>query len=225
MTCIQSNQTAEPNVKPPRVLLADDHRILREALARLLETACTVVGTAADGRELLEAAAALRPDVVVLDISMPRLNGIDAARQLLRDQPDVKVIFLTVNEDPDLAAEAFRVGAVGYLLKNSAGSELLQAISEASQGRTYVTPLVARGMIDSMLHNPDVDTQKETVSPRQREVLQLLAEGRTMKEVAQILNITPRTVAFHKYAMMKQLGVESNAELLQFAIRQHLIPE
>lgn len=212
-------------MKPPRVLLADDHRILREALARLLETACTVVGTAADGRELLEAAAALRPDVVVLDISMPRLNGIDAARQLLRDQPDVKVIFLTVNEDPDLAAEAFRVGAVGYLLKNSAGSELLQAISEASQGRTYVTPLVARGMIDSMLHNPDVDTQKETVSPRQREVLQLLAEGRTMKEVAQILNITPRTVAFHKYAMMKQLGVESNAELLQFAIRQHLIPE
>lgn len=212
-------------MKPPRVLLADDHRILREALARLLESACTVVGTVADGRELLEAAAALRPDVVVLDISMPRLNGIDAARQLLRDQPDVKVIFLTVNEDPDLAAEAFRVGAVGYLLKNSAGSELLQAISEASQGRTYVTPLVARGMIDSMLHIPDADTQKETVSPRQREVLQLLAEGRTMKEVAQILSITPRTVAFHKYAMMKQLGVETNAELLQFAIRQHLIPE
>lgn len=213
----------EPVVTAPRVLLADDHRMLREAFARLLEPACTVVGAVEDGLAMLHAARELAPDVVVLDISMPRLNGLDAARQLLRDQPHVKVIILTVNEDPALAAEAFRAGACGYLLKNSAGSELLQAIDEAMRGRVYITPLVARGLMDSIQHPVSPHERKDAVSPRQREVLQLLAEGRTMKEVAKLLNITPRTVAFHKYAMMKQLGVTSNAELLQFAIRQQLL--
>jgi DNA-binding NarL/FixJ family response regulator len=207
----------------PRVLLADDHRMLREAFARLLEPRCEVVGQAADGRALLEAAEQLRPDVVVLDISMPRLNGLDAARLLKRSQPAVKVIFLTVNEDPDLAAEAFQAGASGYLLKNSAASELLQAVDEALQGHTYVTPLAARGLVDAAVHR-DAKDAKDKCSPRQREVLQLLAEGHTMKEIARILKIKPRTVAFHKYSLMKELGIESSAELVQFAVKQHVVP-
>ena len=131
-------------MRQPRVLLADDHRLLREAFAQLLQTECEVVGAVADGRALLDAAPDLRPDIVVLDIAMPLLNGLDAARQLKRLMPAVKVIFLTVSEDPDLAAEAFRAGASGYLLKNSAASELLQAIQEVYQGRSYVTPLATR---------------------------------------------------------------------------------
>src|SRR6185369_4634264 len=138
-------------MKRPRVLLADDHRLLREAFTRLLEPGCEVVAAVADGRALLAAAPELRPDVVVLDIAMPLLNGIDAARQLKRLMPEVKVIFLTVSEDPDLAAEAFRAGASGYLLKNSAASELLEAIQEVFRGRSYVTPLAAHGLVDRML--------------------------------------------------------------------------
>src|SRR5262245_4720508 len=193
-------------MKRPRVLLADDHRLLREAFAQLLEPGCDVVGAVADGRALLAAAPQLRPDVVVLDIAMPVLNGLDAGRQLLRVMPEVKVIFLTVSEDPDLTAEAFRAGASGYLLKNSAASELIQAIQEVRQGRSYVTPLATRGLVDNCLNEPEPAKKSGELSQRQREVLQLLAEGRTMKEVARILNITPRTVAFHKYSMMQELG-------------------
>jgi DNA-binding NarL/FixJ family response regulator len=209
-------------MKRPRVLLADDHRMLREAFAGLLEPHCEVVGQAGDGRALLEAAQRLRPDVVVLDIGMPLLNGLDAARMLRRSLPDVKVIFLTVSEDPDVAAEAFRAGASGYLLKNSAASELLLAVDEALQGRTYVTPLAARGLVEAALH-PDSKSSKETTSPRQREVLQLLAEGYTMKEIASILKITARTVAFHKYSLMRGLGIKSSAELVQFAVKQRVV--
>src|SRR5919206_3449620 len=139
-------------MKRPRVLLADDHRLLREAFAQLLEPHCDVVGAVADGRALLAAAPVLRPDIVVLDIAMPLLNGLDAARQLLRVMPEVKVIFLTVNEDPDLAAEAFRAGASGYLLKNSAASELFLAIQDVYQGRSYVTPLATRGLVETIIH-------------------------------------------------------------------------
>jgi DNA-binding NarL/FixJ family response regulator len=210
-------------MKRPRVLLADDHRLIRETLARLLESACTVVGMVGDGRALVAAAAELRPDVVVVDIAMPLLGGLDAARQLNRAMPEVKIIFLTMNEDPDLAAEAFRAGASGFVLKNSAASELLQAIDEALRGRSYVTPLAARGMVDALLHTPEAMKKRDLASPRQREVLQLLAEGRTMKQIARILDITPRTVAFHKYSMMKQLGIKSSAELIQFAIKQHVV--
>jgi DNA-binding NarL/FixJ family response regulator len=207
----------------PRVLLADDHRLLREAFAQLLQPRCEVVGAVADGRALLEVAPALRPDIVVLDIAMPLLNGLDAARQLRRLMPGVKVIFLTVSEDPDLAAEAFRCGASGYLLKNSAASELLQAIQEVFLGRSYVTPLATQGLVGSFLLGPGSDRKAGELSQRQREVLQLLAEGRTMKEIARILNIKARTVAFHKYGMMHQLGIETSAELIQFAVKQHLV--
>jgi DNA-binding NarL/FixJ family response regulator len=210
-------------MKRPRVLLADDHQLLREAFARLLEADCDVVGTVGDGRALLAAVPELRPDIVVLDIAMPLLNGLDAARQLKREMPEIKVIFLTVSEDPDLAAEAFRAGASGYLLKNSAASELFQAIQEVSQGRSYVTPLATRGMVTTFLRPPGPAKKTGGLSPRQREVLQLLAEGHTMKEIARILKITARTVAFHKYSMMEELGIKSSAELVHFAIRQRVV--
>jgi DNA-binding NarL/FixJ family response regulator len=210
-------------MKRPRVLLADDHRLLREAFARLLEPNCDVVGAVADGRALLAAAAELRPDVVVLDIAMPLLNGIDTARQLKRLMPAVKVIFLTVSEDPDLAAEAFQVGASGFLLKNSAAAELFQAIQEALQGRSYVTPQVTNGLIGKLISGAKTAKRPTELSPRQREVLQLLAEGHSIKQIARILKITARTVAFHKYGMMEQLGIKSNAELVQLAIKRHVI--
>jgi DNA-binding NarL/FixJ family response regulator len=210
-------------MKRPRVLLADDHRLLREAFAQMLEPNCEVLGAVADGRALLAAAKELRPDVVVLDIAMPLLNGLDAARQLKRLMPEVKVIFLTVSEDPDLAAEAFRVGASGFLLKNSAASELFQAIQEVLQGRSYVTPQATQGLVSAFLDRPEPGNKSGELSPRQREVLQLLAEGHSMKEIGRILKITPRTVAFHKYSMMGQLGITSSAELVQFAIKQHVV--
>jgi DNA-binding NarL/FixJ family response regulator len=210
-------------MRRPRIVLADDHRLLREAFAQMLAPDCDVVGAVADGRALLAAARELQPDIVVLDIAMPLLNGLDAARQLKGVMPDVKVIFLTMNEDPDVAAEAFRIGASGYLLKNSAASELLQAIREVSQGRSYVTPLATQGLVDTIRHEPEPAKKTGELSRRQREVLQLLAEGHTMKEIARILKITPRTVAFHKYSMMEELGIKSSAELVQLAIKRHLV--
>ena len=210
-------------MKRPRVLLANDHRLLREAFAHLLEPSCQVVGAVGDGRALLAAAQELRPDIVVLDIAMPLLNGLAAARQLKHLMPEVKLIFLTVSEDPDLAAEAFRAGASGYLLKNSAASELLESIQEVSQGRSYITPLATQGLVGSLLRDPGAARGAGHLSDRQREVLQLLAEGRTMKEIAHILKITPRTVAFHKYSMMEDLGIKSSAGLVQFAIKHGVV--
>jgi DNA-binding NarL/FixJ family response regulator len=210
-------------MKRPRILLADDHRLLREAFAQLLETGCDVVAAVPDGRALLAAAQELHPDIVVLDIAMPLLNGLDAARQLKGLMPEVKLIFLTVSEDPDLAAEAFRAGASGYLLKNSAASELFKAIEEVSRGRSYVTPLVTQGLVGSLIQAPGPARGTEQLTTRQREVVQLLAEGRTMKEIARILAITPRTVAFHKYQMMDDLGIKTSAELVRFAIRHHIV--
>jgi len=176
----------------------------------------------ADGRALVAAAEKLRPDVIVLDISMPILNGLDAGRQVKHTLKDVRLVFLTMNEDPDLAAEAFRAGASGYLLKRSAASELTTAIREVMQGRSYVTPLMTQGLVGSLLAPDDKKTSEE-LTPRQREVLQLLAEGRSMKEVASVLNLTPRTVAFHKYRMMEQLKVKSTAELIQYAVKHHIV--
>ena len=210
-------------MKQPRVLLADDHKLLLEAFQKLLEPDCEVVGSVSDGRALLAAASKLKPDIIVLDISMPMLNGLDAGQQLKRMMPDVKLIFLTVHEDPDLVAEAFRVGASGYLLKSSAASELFQAIEEVCRGRAYITPLVAQGMVDSFIEGPKRGRASRKLTPRQREVLQLLAEGRSMKEAAAILNVTPRTVAFHKYRMMSELRLKTNAELIQFAIKRGLV--
>jgi DNA-binding NarL/FixJ family response regulator len=207
----------------PRVLLADDHRLLREAFKQLLQPRCEVVGAVGDGRTLLEAAPQLRPDIVVLDIAMPLLNGLDAARQLRRLMPAVKVIFLTVSEDPEVAADAFRAGASGYLLKNSASAELLQAIREVFEGRSYVTPLATQGLVGSFLQGLGPEKKAGDLSVRQRDVLQLLAEGHTMKEIARMLKITVRTVAYHKYGMMGELGIKTNAELVQFAIKRHLV--
>jgi DNA-binding NarL/FixJ family response regulator len=207
----------------PRVLLADDHTLLLEAFTKLLADSCEIVGTVSDGRALVESAKTLKPDVVVADIAMPMLNGIDAARQLKQLLPATKVIMLTMNEDPDLAVEAFRAGVSGYLLKRSAASELLTAIQQVMRRRSYVTPLVTAGFVGSILQDPQKGRTAETLTSRQREVLQLIAEGRSMKEIASILNVTPRTVAFHKYQMMEHLRIRTTAELIQFAIKHNIV--
>ena len=204
------------------MLLADDHTLLLGAFEMLLASECEVVGTVSDGRELVASAQRLKPDVIVLDIGMPLLNGLEAARQIKQLTPAVKLVFLTMNEDADLAAEAFRAGASGYLLKRSATGELLTAIREVIRGRSYVTPLVTAGLMGSLMQPSDRKPSHE-LTPRQREVLQLLAEGHSMKQIADILNVTPRTVQFHKYRMMQQLGIKSSAELIQFAVRQHIV--
>ena len=207
-----------------RVLLADDHTLLLDAFEKLLERNYDVVGKVSDGRAMLSAAADLLPDVIVLDISMPLMNGLEATRQLKRIMPSVKVVFLTMMEDPDLATEAFRAGAAGYLLKTSAADELARAINEALCGRSYVTPLITRGMVESFMRPLPKKRDSGRLTPRQREVLQLIAEGRSMKQAAKILKVTPRTVAFHKYRMMENLRLKTNAELIQFAISEKIVP-
>jgi len=206
----------------PRVIVADDHTLLAEAFEKLLSPECDVVARVADGRALVNAVREHHPDVVVLDLAMPLLNGLEAARQIKQFDRAIKLVFVTMNEDPDLAAEAFRVGGSAYLLKRSAGAELLTAIREAMKHRSYVTPLVTEGMLGSLMHSTTESPSRQLTS-RQREVLQLLAEGKSMKEVAGILNVTARTVAFHKYRMMEQLKIKTNAELIQYAIRHHLV--
>jgi DNA-binding NarL/FixJ family response regulator len=206
----------------PRVLLADDHALLLGAFEKLLSGEYDIVGQVSDGRALVDAADRLKPDLIVLDISMPFLNGLEAARQIKQKNRGAKLVFLTMNEDTDLAAEAFKAGASGYLLKRSAASELLTALREVLQGRSYVTPLITEGLVGSLLHGAD-RTPGRDLTPRQREVLQLLAEGRSMKEVGSLLNLTPRTVAFHKYRMMEQLKVKSTAELVQYAVKHHIV--
>jgi len=205
-----------------KVLLADDHSLLLTAFEKLLSGECDVVGQVTDGRALIAAAEDLNPDVIVLDISMPLLNGLEAARQIRHRFPDIKLIFLTMNEEADVAAEAFRVGASGYLLKRSAGSELSTAIREVMQGRSYITPLVAHGLVDALLRANHQQPEPQLTS-RQREVLQLLAEGRSMKDVAGVLNVAPLTVAAHKYQLMQQLNLKTTAELIQYAMKHGII--
>jgi DNA-binding NarL/FixJ family response regulator len=210
-------------MKLPRVILADDHKILVEAFRKLLEPHYEVVGTVSDGRALLNVAATLKPDVILLDIGMPLLNGLEAARQLKNKLPAVRLIFLTMQEDPELAVEAMRAGASGYLLKTSASSELLHAIQEALKGKTYVTPRISQGMEQSFIRDPRGRQKAKSLTPRQCEVVQLLAEGKSMKEIADVLHVTPRTVAFHKYKTMEELALKSTAELIQFAIKNHIV--
>ena len=206
----------------PRILLADDHTLMAEALRALLQNDFEVVGTVADGRALLQAAAALKPEVVVVDIGMPLLNGLDAGEQLKARHPDIKVIYLTQNREPRYAVEAFRRKASGYLLKDSAASELTAAIRDALHGRCYISPQIAGDVVNRAME-PESERAGRDLSSREREVLQLLAEGRSMKEVAAILDISPRTVEFHKYRIMEALGVKTNAELVQQAVKLGLI--
>lgn len=204
-------------------MLADDHTILVEAFRKLLEPHFDIVGTVADGRALLKVAPELKPDVIVVDIAMPLMNGLEAALRLKELMPGVKLIFLTMNEDPDLAVEAMHRGASGYLLKSSAASELIRAIQMALKARPYVTPQIARGMEKAFINSPKPRARAKTLTPRQREVVQLLAEGKSMKEVADLLNVTPRTVAFHKYRIMEELSLKTTAELIQFAIKSRIL--
>jgi DNA-binding NarL/FixJ family response regulator len=210
-------------MRPPRVLLADDHEILVDGLKSILEPQYEVVGTVLDGRALLEAAAKLQPDIIVLDIAMPELNGLDAARQLKHTMPRVKLIFLTVNKDPYIVGEAFRAGASAFLLKQSAALELTDAIRHVLKGGTYVTPRISEGLTNISLRPPKEREQAPEPTPRQREVIQLLAEGRSMKEVADALHITPRTVAEHKYKVMELLQLKTNSDLVQYAIKHGII--
>ena len=205
-----------------RVLLADDHVLIAQALQHLLQAEFDVVGTVADGRALLQAAQDLLPDVVVVDIGMPLLNGLDAGQQVKALLPAIKVVYLTQNRDPRLAVEAFRRRASGYVLKDSAASELTTAIREALRGRSYVSPSIAQEMADAAVVEGVGQGTLRDLTPREREVLQLLAEGRSMKEVAAVLTISPRTVEFHKYRIMELLRVRTNA-LVRQAIRLRLI--
>jgi DNA-binding NarL/FixJ family response regulator len=197
--------------------------MLLDALKGVLEPRCEVVGMVGDGRSLLEAAGKLQPDIIVVDIAMPQLNGLDAARQIKHSMPRVKVIFMTMNEDPYLVGEAFRAGASAYLVKQAAALELTNAIELVLKGRTYVTPSIADGLDKIALRSPNVRDHAPEPTPRQREVIQLLAEGRSMKEVASALSITPRTVAAHKYAVMELLQLKTNADLVQYAIKHRII--
>lgn len=211
-------------MKRARILLADDHLLIAQALQHLLEGEFDVVGTVADGRALLKAAGELAPDVAVVDIGMPLINGLDAGEQLKALHPAIKVIFLTQNREPRFAVEAFRRHASGYLLKDSAASELTLAIREALRGKTYVSPSIAHDLGEDGEGLRGVRSPLRDLSGREREVLQLLAEGKSMKEVAALLEISPRTVEFHKYRIMEHLGVKTNAELVQQAIKLGLIP-
>jgi len=205
-------------------MLADDHRLLVEAFRKLLDPHYDVVGTVSDGCALVKSALLLKPDVVMIDIAMPLLNGLEAGRQLKRMMPSIKLVFLTMNHDSDLAAEAMRMGASGYLLKNSAASELFQAIEEALKGRSYLTQQIAREMQESFIRDPRPRNERSQLpTPRQREVIQLLVEGKTMKQAAHLLKLTPRTIAFHKYQLMDAMGLKTNADLVQFAIKNKII--
>jgi DNA-binding NarL/FixJ family response regulator len=208
----------------PRILIADDHTLVAEACRKLLEPEYEVVATVSDGRALVRAAAELKPQLIIVDVAMPLLNGLDAGQQVKEFLPSVKLVYLTMNHDADLAAEAFRRGASGYLLKTCAASELAIAVREVLKGKSYLSPMIAKDTVEFLLRQDrKLIEEEDRLTERQREVLQLLAEGKCMKEVAGVLNITTRTVAFHKYRIMELLNAKSSAQLVQYAIRNHLI--
>lgn len=209
-------------MKRTRVIIADDHQILTDAIKSLLEPEYEVVGTFTDGESLVNGAGELFPDVVLLDVGMPTMNGLIACSHLKKSLPRVKVIFLTMNQDSEIAGEAFRCGAAGYVLKTSAASELKTAIREVLRGGYFATPSLTEGVIGSFVQNFKQTKHHHDLTLRQKEVLQLLAEGYSMKQVAYRLNITPRTVAFHKYTMMEELGVHSNAALISYFMKSGL---
>jgi DNA-binding NarL/FixJ family response regulator len=206
-----------------RLLIADDHTLLAEACKSFLEPEFEVVGIADNGRTLLRLVSELRPDVVVLDIAMPKLNGLDAGEQIKHLSPTTKLVFLTMDMSPEVAAEAFRRGASGYVVKTSSAEELARAIRRALKSESYLSPAITKETVEFLLRSGDSYVEEKRITRRQSEVLQLLAEGLSMKEIANVLNLKPGTVAFHKYKMMETLGLKSNAELLQYAIKHHVV--
>ncbi|GKS56929.1 DNA-binding response regulator [Nitrospira sp.] len=208
----------------PRLLLADDHTLFVEALQKVLEPEFDLIGAVGDGRALLEAAPRLMPDIILLDLSMPLLNGIDAAQQLRRLVPEAKLVFLSMHGDPTYVTEAFRAGASGYVLKRASATELVQAIRTALRGHLYVSPLLAKEVLDPLLHQRGGRSDAQSVlTLRQREVLQLVAEGRSMKEIASILCISVKTVEFHKSRIIKQLNLHTTADLTKYAVTHGLV--
>src|SRR6185295_400097 len=210
----------------PRLLLADDHALFLEGLGKLLEPDFDIVGTVKDGRTLLAEAQRLRPDVILLDIAMRLLSGTDAARQLHQTAPQCKIIFVTMHTDRTFVTEAFRAGASGYLLKQSAGSELVFAIREVLKGHQYVTPMVTKGVLQAVLSPQDQRPPRESsaaLTMRQREILQLVAEGRSLKEIAERLNLSIKTVEYHKSRLIERLGFRSTAELTKYAITEGIV--
>jgi DNA-binding NarL/FixJ family response regulator len=207
-----------------RVLLADDHRIVAEGLKGILEPEFELVGIVADGRALVEAVEKLQPDVVVADVSMPLLNGIEAMRQFKKKYKNIAVVFLTMHTDVMYAAEALEAGALGYVLKHSAPSELVTAVSNAFKGRTYITPLLAGALLQfHKQKSQETLDESARLTGRQREVLQLLAEGHSVKEIASILGISSKTVEFHKYGMMENLGLKTSADLVRYAVKHGIV--
>jgi RNA polymerase sigma factor (sigma-70 family) len=214
-------------IKKPRLLMADDHSIMLAGLRKLVEGTCEVIGAVEDGRALVEAAEQLRPDLILVDISMPLLNGMDAARQIKKSVPDAKLIFLTMHASPVFATEALQAGASGYLLKQSAASELPHAIETVLNGQVYLTPAITKSVLDSIVKHKSTPMQLRKsltqLTPRQREVLQLLAEGKSPKDIAQLLNVSVKTVEFHKTRLMEQLDLHSTLALAKYAIAEGLV--
>jgi len=210
-------------MKRPRVLLSDDHRIVAEALKSLLAHEFELVATAEDGPALVTTAKKLRPDVIVADISMPHLNGIDALGRLKKLDPNVKVVFLTMHRNAAYARRAMEVGAMGFVLKHSAPAELVMAIHAALRGETFISPALASEVLQEVQHETVEKEAGELMTPRQREILELLAQGHSAKEVALMLTISARTVEFHKYQIMETRGLHSSAELIHFAIKQGIV--
>jgi DNA-binding NarL/FixJ family response regulator len=212
-----------PQPHRPRLLIADDHTLLAEACKNLLEPEFEVVGIVDNGRELLRMTCELKPEVVVLDIAMPQLNGLDAGDQIKHLLPATKLVYLTVNMSPEVAAEAFRRGASGYVVKTSPVAELITAIRRALKSESYLSSIITKETVSFLLRSRQSYVGEKRITSRQSEILQLLAEGMSMKEIAGVLNVKPGTVAFHKYRIMETLGLKTNAELIQYAIKHHLI--
>lgn len=219
-TIVATLPIGEKAVKP-RVILADDHVMVAQGLGRLIAEAADLVAVVNDGRQLVESARAHRPDIIVSDMMMPVINGLDAMRQLKADGSLARFIFLTIHGDARLAAQALRAGAAGYLLKQSAGEELLEALSTVMDGRTYLTPLITKDVLWTMSNA--VDDSAPTLTPRQLEILRLIAQGKRMKEIAAELDLSVRTIEDHKAHLLRTLGVESTADLVKFAVRQGLV--
>jgi len=211
-------------MKRPRVLLADDHRMVAEGLKSLLVPEFELVGVVEDGRALIESAKKLRPDVIIADITMPQLNGLDAVALLKKENPRVKVVFLTMHQEPEYARRALDAGASGYVLKHSAPAELVAAVKAALDDKTYLTPALTGEVLRSIRKDPQAAKDPvAALTARQREVLQLFAEGKSAKEIAEALSISTRTVEFHKYKMMETLGMQNSTELTHFAIKHGIV--